>query len=153
MAQSAQSDRAVCISALACWLFASGAQAMLAGQANPNQSETASNTNEVLSKRGYYLVEYTTEPTPIPLNEMFEMRVEIRERHKKSLAKRVSLEVEAGMSAHNHGMNTLPKVELGTDGSFRVKGMLFHMPGKWNMTFIITRGLIKDKAETEVVQE
>ena len=105
----------------------------------------------VTSKRGGYVVSYVTSPAPIPLNEMFEMHVEIRERHKRSPAKRVSLEVDAGMRAHNHGMNTLPVVERQEDGTFWVRGMLFHMPGEWNMTFSIKRGLMNDKADVDVV--
>jgi len=144
---------ASCITAIALWLNVADAPELLAMQKTPNPLKTATYENSVVSNRGYYVVKYTTEPAPIPLNEIFEMRVEIRERHKQSLAKRVSLEVDAGMIAHNHGMSTLPKVEPEEDGSFRVRGMLFHMPGEWNMTFVIKRGFLKDKAKTDVVLE
>jgi hypothetical protein len=42
-------------------------------------------------------------------------------------------------------------VERREDGTFSVRGMLFHMPGEWNMTFSIKRGLMKDKAYVDVV--
>jgi hypothetical protein len=105
----------------------------------------------LVSKRGAYSLEYVAVPAPIPLNEMFGLQVTVRERHKRAPAKHVSLEVDAGMLAHNHGMNVMPKIERLPDGTFRVRGMLFHMSGEWHLTFVIKRGLMRDKAETDVV--
>lgn len=43
------------------------------------------------------------------------------------------LVVDAVMPAHQHSMNYTPTVvELG-EGAFRVEGMLFHMPGVWEI--------------------
>ncbi|MEO9576153.1 MAG: hypothetical protein ABJ263_12430 [Tateyamaria sp.] len=43
------------------------------------------------------------------------------------------LVVDAEMPAHQHGMNYIPTVvDLG-EGAFRVDGMLFHMPGVWEI--------------------
>ena len=45
----------------------------------------------------------------------------------------VSIEVAAIMPAHQHGMNYRPTVtELG-GGGFAVDGMVFHMPGTWEL--------------------
>ncbi len=65
----------------------------------------------VISESGNYVIEYQTDPSPIPTNRMFEMTVSVRQRLKKSPARNVTLEVDAGMSEHNHGMNTAPVVE------------------------------------------
>ena len=44
-----------------------------------------------------------------------------------------TLSVDAIMPAHQHGMKYTPTiVDLG-DGMFRVDGMLFHMPGVWEI--------------------
>ena len=104
----------------------------------------------VVSHSGKYVVDYVTHPSPIPTNEMFEMTVSVRERLKKTSANNVSLEVRAGMSIHNHGMNTMPVVERLADRRFRVKGMLFHMTGPWELVFVINRGILVDKAEQVV---
>ena len=101
----------------------------------------------VVSQSGNYIVEYDTVPSPIPTNRMFEMTVSVRERLKKSLARNVTLEVDAGMPAHNHGMNTMPVVERLPSRQFRVRGMLFHMRGEWKLVFSIKRGIMVDKAE------
>lgn len=101
----------------------------------------------VISDSGKYVVEYLTHPSPIPMNRMFEMTVSVRQRLKKSLAQNITLQVDAGMSEHNHGMNTMPMVERLPNRQFRVRGMLFHMAGRWELTFLIKRGIMVDKAE------
>jgi hypothetical protein len=46
--------------------------------------------------------------------------------------------VFAIMPAHQHGMNYSPSVvDLG-EGVFRVDGMLFHMPGEWEIQMELT---------------
>jgi hypothetical protein len=104
----------------------------------------------VISDSGSYVVEYRSHPSPIPMNDMFEMTVQVRQRLKKSPARNVVLQVDAGMSEHNHGMNTMPVVESLPNGQFRVRGMLFHMPGKWELSFVVKRGILSDKAEDVV---
>ena len=43
--------------------------------------------------------------------------------------------VEATMPAHKHGMNYTPTIVSRGDGRFRAEGMLFHMPGTWEVAF------------------
>ncbi len=43
--------------------------------------------------------------------------------------------VDAGMPAHNHGINTVPEILPLGDGHWQVSGMLLHMPGAWEMYF------------------
>jgi hypothetical protein len=45
------------------------------------------------------------------------------------------VQVEATMPEHKHGMNYAPTIKRGEDGRFRVEGMLFHMPGSWEVAF------------------
>jgi hypothetical protein len=39
------------------------------------------------------------------------------------------------MPQHGHGMNVAPTVKRTGEGTFRVDGMLFHMPGYWELYF------------------
>lgn len=123
---------------------------LVANAAAAPPPDTASDQTQVVSEGGRYLLEYHTHPTPIVLNEPFELLVTVRERLKQSPAKNVSLEVDAGMLAHNHGMFTSPEVIPTGAGEFRIKGMLFHMFGEWNLTFVLRRGLMKDKVITDI---
>jgi hypothetical protein len=43
--------------------------------------------------------------------------------------------VDATMPEHKHGMNYAPTLEAAGNGRYRVKGLLFHMPGNWEVAF------------------
>ena len=46
-----------------------------------------------------------------------------------------NLKVDAQMPEHRHGMNYRPEVERMGDGLWRVEGLMFHMPGRWQLEF------------------
>jgi hypothetical protein len=48
--------------------------------------------------------------------------------------------VDAIMPAHKHGMNYAPTIVPGVDGRYRVEGLLFHMPGDWELIFDVRSG-------------
>jgi YtkA-like len=43
--------------------------------------------------------------------------------------------VEATMPEHKHGMNYAATVHGSGNGRYRVEGLLFHMPGNWEVAF------------------
>jgi hypothetical protein len=43
--------------------------------------------------------------------------------------------VDATMPEHKHGMNYAATVQGGSSGRYRVEGLLFHMPGTWEIAF------------------
>lgn len=47
------------------------------------------------------------------------------------------VEVEAIMPAHQHGMNYTPIVKALGPGRFSVSGMVFHMPGTWQVRLAV----------------
>jgi hypothetical protein len=46
-----------------------------------------------------------------------------------------TLRVDATMPAHRHGMNFQPKIAAIGPNTYRAEGMMFHMPGKWQLVF------------------
>jgi hypothetical protein len=51
-----------------------------------------------------------------------------------------ALAVDAVMPEHRHGMNYRPVVVARGDGSYRADGLMFHMPGRWDVLFdVVTR--------------
>ena len=42
---------------------------------------------------------------------------------------------DARMPEHNHGMVTKPKVIAQSDGKYQIKGVQFHMKGRWEVIF------------------
>ena len=45
------------------------------------------------------------------------------------------LKVDAFMPEHRHGMNYAPAVKRLAAGRWRAEGLMFHMPGKWELVF------------------
>lgn len=64
--------------------------------ASAPSSDLVSDQTRILSAGGRYLLEYRTQPSPLVLNQPFDLFVRVRERykHKQSPAKNVSLEVD-----------------------------------------------------------
>ncbi len=54
------------------------------------------------------------------------------------------------MPEHRHGMTRRPVIVRRADGSFTITGMLFHMPGYWEIHFDITREGETERAQLEV---
>ena len=103
------------------------------------------------SQDGLFEVTYTTTPNPLPLNDYFDMAVTLTEAEVST--DELVLGVDAKMPEHNHGMNVLPEFEMGGRGKLAVKGMLFHMPGHWEITVQVTRGETSDSVIFNVYLE
>jgi hypothetical protein len=48
--------------------------------------------------------------------------------------------VDATMPEHKHGMNYATTIKANGDGRYQVDGLLFHMPGSWEVTFDVRSG-------------
>ena len=46
-----------------------------------------------------------------------------------------ALSVDAHMPAHRHGMNYQASVNPRGPGLYRAEGLMFHMPGRWELVF------------------
>jgi hypothetical protein len=51
-----------------------------------------------------------------------------------------ALRVDAQMPEHRHGMNYRARVAAAGGGRFVAEGLLFHMPGRWQLLFDVDRG-------------
>jgi hypothetical protein len=50
----------------------------------------------------------------------------------------LSLDFDAAMPAHGHGMNTRPRATPVGPREFRVDDIKLHMPGRWPLSFRVT---------------
>ncbi len=106
------------------------------------------------SNGGTYYVVYRAEPDPIPLNTLFSITVDVfdgAERARRPAD--IDLAVDGRMPEHRHGMNRKPRIVRRDDGSFLVTGMLFHMPGLWELHFDVTRGGTTERSQVDVILE
>jgi hypothetical protein len=105
--------------------------------------------SELASNAGHYLVRYRTAPDPIPWGDPFALDVWVFGPD-GSPVEGVVLSVDAAMPEHGHGMNRVTKVTPAEHGGFDVAGMLFHMPGHWELYFDVTRGALTERAQIDV---
>jgi hypothetical protein len=85
---------------------------------------------------------------------MFELSVWVSTAQDRTKAlNNMQLQVDAVMPEHDHGMNTKPKTSANPDGSFTVAGMLFHMPGHWELYCDVTREGVTERAQFDVELE
>jgi hypothetical protein len=80
-----------------------------------------------------YVVVFTTMPDPIPVGEHFALDFAVCPRAKGEAPR--SVRVDASMPEHRHGMNYRPVVATRAAGDYRAEGLLFHMPGRWDLAF------------------
>jgi hypothetical protein len=115
---------------------------------------TDENLYHVYNDEETYRVSFMPEPNPIPLVEPFSMDVLVRLHPSgEQVGPEVSLKVDAAMPAHNHGMTTQPHVTRGQGGWFHVDGMMFHMPGHWEIYFDVVEGAVSERAIFEIEME
>jgi len=100
------------------------------------------------SAQGSYVVTLRASPSPIPLNQPFEATIRVEP--KKAPAGALTVEVDARMPEHFHGMNRVARTTRQADGSFRTEGLLFHMPGRWELYVDVTDGGKTERAQLEV---
>lgn len=100
---------------------------------------------------GRYEITIQPTPDPIPLNALFTLDLKVKKNEGGALQAGTTILVDATMPDHNHGMNTLPVVQPGKEqGSYVVQGMLFHMPGLWEISVKIQEGDAVSEAKFKV---
>ena len=80
-----------------------------------------------------WTVAWRADPSPIPVGHHFALDIEVCPR--AGTAMPAKLDVDATMPAHRHGMNYAPTVKATAPGRWRAEGLLFHMPGRWELVF------------------
>jgi hypothetical protein len=58
--------------------------------------------------------------------------------------------VDATMPEHRHGMNYRPTLAPKGGGRYLAEGLMFHMPGRWELSFDVETGGRRTKLATDV---
>lgn len=90
---------------------------------------------------------FKADPEPIRIGQHFSVDVLVCASDGSPFAG--DLSANAVMPAHNHGMNYKPTVTPGKDGAFRIDGLMFHMPGKWQFQFDLRQDGRSDKISVD----
>ncbi|MEO8753901.1 MAG: hypothetical protein ABI624_14625 [Casimicrobiaceae bacterium] len=119
-----------CAALAAAWLAASAVAAQSCGDALVGVRRIVENS--------HYIVAYVTQPDPIVAGNHFVVDFAVCPRESAKLPQ--SVRVDANMPDHKHGMNYRPGVTVIRAGTYRAEGLLFHMPGRWDLTFDVVAG-------------
>jgi len=85
-----------------------------------------------------YVVVYRTTPAPVPMGRHFTVDIAVCAQGGASPPERLVL--DAQMPEHRHGMNYKAVVKPAGAGRFHAEGLMFHMPGRWELTFDVHEG-------------
>jgi len=86
-----------------------------------------------------YVVAYALTPATVAVGAHFVVDFAVCPRAGAPAPEEVR--IDATMPEHRHGMNYRPEVTQVAPGLYRAQGMLFHMPGRWDLTFdVVARG-------------
>lgn len=98
---------------------------------------------EAEGEHGGFQVRWHADPDPIVVNEPFLMDLQLELTTAGPAAaleqEDVQVFVHAWMPDHRHGMLRQPVATRSTDGSYRVRGSLFHMGGFWEVYVDVVR--------------
>jgi hypothetical protein len=78
-------------------------------------------------QQGSVQAAWQVEAAPIVVGRHFAIQVQV------CPADAVLARVDATMPEHRHGMNYRPSLKSQGAGRWRVEGLLFHMPGRWQL--------------------
>ena len=80
-----------------------------------------------------------TSINPLRINTMHSWQIRVIDSESKPVTM-ASASIEGGMPEHDHGLPTQPKVtsEI-SPGTYLLQGVRFHMPGRWEIKFTISR--------------
>lgn len=80
-------------------------------------------------EQGALQVAWQVEGAPIEVGQHFTLELRL------CPADGVLLRVDATMPEHRHGMNYRPSLARIGPGHWRAEGLMFHMPGRWQLRF------------------
>ena len=78
-------------------------------------------------------IAFVSRPAPLPLGQHFDLDFVVCTA--AVVRADAAIQVDADMPAHRHGMNYRATVATLSPGVYRARGLLFHMPGRWRVTF------------------
>lgn len=95
-----------------------------------------------------YLMAFRPDPLRIDVGEPFALIVNVCTRSDDPAE---LLAVDASMPEHRHGMNYRAIIVAKGEGRYRVEGLLFHMPGRWEVTFDVRAGAESERLTHDIV--
>jgi len=97
------------------------------------------------------VVVFRTVPATIEVGRLFSLEAIVCAKPPGPAARTVR--IDAQMPEHRHGMNYRPRVSQTGESRYLAEGLLFHMPGRWELVFDVDRGTGSERLSTDLVLE
>jgi len=123
---------------LLCAVLGAGPGAIATSAAAPPCEAPASLGTPQRLESADVVVLFRTVPAPIEIGKHF--AVEAHVCPTPPIGTAAGFMVDARMPEHRHGMNYRAHVSRRPDGIYVAEGLLFHMPGLWQLVFDVERG-------------
>ena len=94
---------------------------------------------------------FRTRPPRVAVGEFFSVEALVCARGGGSAA--TGLRVDALMPEHRHGMNYRATVSARGEGRYVAEGLLFHMPGRWQLLFDVASDARTERLVSDLVVE
>ena len=91
-----------------------------------------------------YTVVYRTRPAVLKASQHFSLELAVCAKPGVPAAELVV--VDARMPEHGHGMNYKPAMRALGKGRYQADGLMFHMPGRWELVFDVRGGESSEQA-------
>jgi len=121
---------AVMILRTGCALMYAGVLAASSAMGQTCRAEVAGGAH-IESER--YLLAFRTEPATPVVGSHFSVDFAVCAHPGQPLPE--SVRVDGYMPDHRHGMNYRPTVKVLAGGRYLAEGLMFHMPGRWDLIF------------------
>jgi len=96
-------------------------------------------------------VTWKSVPSPVPVGQYFRLALVACTSAQQPFAGTIA--IDANMPLHRHGMNYRASVRSQGDGRYLAEGLLFHMPGRWQITIDTDDGQQREHLVTELEVE
>jgi len=107
-------------------------------------------SHQLTSSAGGWVLSWTSDPSELPLNETFDLHIRVRAPDGALPPEGLELAVDAAMPQHQHGMNRRAELQPRGRGEWLARGLLFHMPGQWQIYFDITHAGVTERAQCPI---
>lgn len=132
-------------------LLACAAAGAVAGAAALGAAAQDCNAPGTRLESARHVVVYRTMPPKIAVGKHF--GVDVLVCAKGQGAAPTGLRVDATMPEHRHGMNYRPTVMAKAPGRYVAEGLMFHMPGRWQLQFDVEAKGGTDRLATDIMLE
>ena len=119
---------------------------MTLGCEQSNQSSENALHRFMITQSGLYHVVLEPAEDPIPLNKYHSWTLSITNPNGDPI-KNATVHIAGGMPDHGHGLPSQPvvsSIQMGRE--YKVEGVLFNMPGRWQLQVLVNSGLGQDSA-------